>query len=224
MGIISDLFGQSPLGALSEHTKKAHECVKMIRPLTEAMVEEDYDRIHELQDQVSKLEYQADEIKNEIREQLPRRYFLPINRNTLENFLRSQDRVADSVEDFAVILLIRRTKIHESLRDDLFVFVDQVVRVSDILMKAAEQLQDLSETSFGGAEARAVLQRIANIGEEEWKADRLQRKLSTKIYSLENEIDPVTIFFYDKILQMLGRIANDAENTGDLLRGMISRG
>ena len=102
--------------------------------------------------------------------------------------------------------------------------VDQVVSVSKTLMSAAEEMQNLAETSFGGAEARQVLERIAGLGEEEWKADRMQRLLSIHIYEREKDLDPVTILFYEKMLITLGRIANDAENTGDLLRQMIVKG
>ena len=44
------------------------------------VVNEDYDEVRKLQDQVSKLEYEADQIKHKIREQLPRRFFLPVSR------------------------------------------------------------------------------------------------------------------------------------------------
>lgn len=224
MGIIKGIFGKSPFGPMVQHTKKVHECVKMIKPLMEAVVKEDYAEVHRLQDKVSKLEYEADLIKHEIRGQLPRRYFLAVDRDDLENFLRCQDSIADGVQDFAVILLIRDTKIHPNLKDKFLEFVEQIMKVSNTLMNAAEELENLAETSFGGAEAESVLESIAGLGEEEWKADRLQRQLSRQIYSLEKELDPVTISFYEKILETLGRVANHAENTGDLLRVMIVKG
>lgn len=224
MSLISELFGKSPFGPLVEHTKKVHQCVEVIRPLGEALLREDEEEIHALQDKVSKLEYEADLIKHEIRQQLPRRYFLPVSRDELDNFLRLQDRIADGVEDFAVILYIRKTTVHDALRDLFLEFLDQVIKVSTTLLDAALELQDLAEASFGGAEAQSVLDRIVGLGEEEWKADRMERRLSKKIYALEKELDPVTIMFYDKILQVLGRIANEAENTGDLLRAMIVKG
>jgi len=224
MSLIKELFGKSPFGPLVEHTKKVHECVKLVRPLTEALAREDREEIHRLQDEVSKLEYEADLIKHEIREQLPRRYFLAVDRSELEGFLRRQDQIADSAEDFAVILLIRETKIHPLLKEDFFGFVDQVVHVSNMLTEAAVELQNLAETSFGGAEAELVLERIGGLGEEEWKADRMQRRLCRKIYHLEDELDPTTILFYDKMIEALSQIANAAENTGDLLRSMILKG
>jgi hypothetical protein len=224
MTLIGELFGKSPFGPLVEHTKKVHDCVKLVRPLMEACVREDYAEIHRLQDRVSKLEYEADLVKHEIREHLPRRYFLPVARADLEHFLHCQDEIADAAQDFAVVLLIRNTRIHPELVEEFLAFVDQVVLVSETLAAAAEELEALVETSFGGAEAESVLKRISGLGEGEWKADRMQRKLGQHIYRLEKELDPITILFYEKYLRTLSEIANAAENTGDLLRAMIARG
>lgn len=224
MSIIKEVFGASPFGPLLEHAKKVHECVKLIRPLIDAMTRGDYEEVHRLQDQVSKLEYEADQIKHDIREHLPRRYFLPVSREDLDLYLHMQDRIADAAEDFAVILIIRPTRIHPDLREEFVAFVDHVVSVGDTLMAAAEEMQNLAETSFGGAEARKVLEKIVGLGQEEWKADRLQRRLSMHIYEREGELDPITILFYEKMLMALSEVANAAEDTGDMLRTMIVKG
>ncbi len=221
MSLVSDLFSKSPFGPLVEHTKKVHACVEVVRPLLDAVIAEDYEEVHRLQDKVSALEYEADKIKHAVRDQLQRRYFFGMEKGELESFLRCQDKIADAAEDFAIILLIRNTKIHPSLREDFVEFADQVLDVSNTLLSAATELDTLVETSFGGAEAQSVLDRIVGLGEAEWKADRLQRRLSRKMYELEAELEPITLMFYDKILNMLGSIANHAENTGDLLRMMI---
>ena len=221
MSLIKELFGRSPFGLLVEHAKRVHECVKLIRPLLDALVREDYEEVHRLQDQVSRLEYEADQIKHQIRDNLPRRYFLPVEREDLDDFLHKQDRVADRAEEFAVILLIRNTKVHPDLVEEFTAFVDQVVQVSHTLMEASEELLNLAETSFGGAEAEAVLARIEGLAEEEWKADRMMRKLSQHIYKLEDQLDPITISFYEKMLRALSSLANAAENTGEVLRTMI---
>ena len=224
MRLISELFGKSPFGPLVRHTRKVHECVKLVKPLIEAAIAEDYEEVHRLQDQVSKLEYEADRVKHAIREQLPRRFFLPVEREDLDEFLHCQDRIADAVEDFAVVLILRDTHIHPDVSDHFLNFVGNVVQVGDTLMAAAEELDTLAETSFGGAEADSVLERISGLGEEEWKADRMQRQLSQQIYALEEELDPITIIFYEKMLRTLSDVANSAEKTGELLRTMIVKG
>ena len=50
MKIINELFGKSPFGSLVEHAKKVHECVEMVKPLMEALANENYIEIRELQD------------------------------------------------------------------------------------------------------------------------------------------------------------------------------
>jgi len=224
MSLIQQVFGSSPFQPLVEHAGKVQECVELLRPLVEAVVHGDHDELHKLHDQVSKLEYEADQIKHRIREQLPRRFFLPVSREDLDRFLHCQDNIADGVEDFAVILVIRKTHVHETLVSGFREIVDQVVQVSGTMYRAAAALIELAETSFEGAEATRILELISTLGEEEWKADRLQRKLSKQIYDMESELDPVTISFYEKMQRALGQIADSAENTGDMLRAMIVKG
>ncbi|MBN1424146.1 TIGR00153 family protein [Candidatus Fermentibacteria bacterium] len=219
--LIEKLFGVSPFGPLVEHTKKVHECVKLVRPLMEACIRRDHEEIHRLQDQVSRLEYEADQVKHAIREQLPRQYIMPVDRSDLERYLHSIDNVADHAQDFAIVLLIRKTAMHEQLVSGFLEFVDQIIAVSEMLMTAAEELGTLAQASFKGAEAELVLERVGGLGKAEWKADRLQRTLSQHVYELESELDPITIIFYEKMMRSLSGIANSAENSGDILRQMI---
>jgi hypothetical protein len=221
MSLIDDLFGGSPFGPLVEHTKKVHECVEQVRPLMEAVAHENYPEIDSLQNRIAKMEYQADMLKQEIRSRLPRRFFLPVDRSEIESFLRCQDKIADRVQDFAVILTLRKTRIHPDLIDGFFELVDQVFQVTGSLLTAAVELNNLAEVSFGGAEAKVVLDLIDGLGEEEWKADRIARRLSKHVYSLEKTLNPIDIIFYEKIIIALGSIANEAENAGDMLRMMI---
>ena len=221
MNIIQDLFGKSPFGPLVEHTKKVHECVEMLKPLMEALVNEDYEEIHRIQDKISRLEYEADNIKHEVRQHLPRRYFMPVERVELERFISCQDKIADKVEDFAVILTLRKTKLNPAVMDKFFDFIEQIFQVTGTLLGAAVELKNLAEVSFSGAEARHVLDILQGLNEEEWKADRMARSLSKDVYALEKQLAPITIIFYEKMILTLSAIANEAENAGDMLRTMI---
>lgn len=223
MTIIGDLLGNSPIGQLVDHARKVHECVELIKPMIEGLIAEDWEWVNELQYRVSKTEYEADKLKHDIRDNLPRRYFLPVNREELDGFLQCQEKMADYAEDFSVILTIRKTKLHEDLHEMFMAFVTQVFQVSGTLLTAAVEFKNLAEVSFSGAEARMVLELIKRLGEEEWKADKLARKLSKAIYALENEVSTIDIIFYEKMLLKLSDIANEAENAGDYLRAMLRK-
>jgi predicted phosphate transport protein (TIGR00153 family) len=197
--------------------------VELVKPLIEALIAEDWDWMEELQTRVSKTEYEADKLKHDIRDHLPRRYFLPVNREELDGFLECQEKMADYAEDFSVILTIRKTILHPDLHDKFMTFVTQVFQVSGTLLTAAVEFKNLAEVSFSGAEARMVLELVNRLGEEEWKADKLARKLSRAIYELENQVSAIDLIFYEKMLLKLSDIANEAENAGDFLRAMLRK-
>ncbi len=221
--LIGDLLGHSPFGPIVGHSKKVHECVELLWPLMEALIDENYEEIHSLHTRMSRLEHEADLIKHNIRFGISQRYFLPVDRSVLINFLSHQEKIADMAEDFAVILTLRKTKVHPTLHDQFFLYLRQIFQVSGILLTAAVEFKNLVETSFGGAEARVIMDLIENLGEEEWKADKMSRKLSRKIFALEGEEQILNILFYEKLIIMLGNIANQAENAGDFLRMMIEK-
>ncbi len=221
--LIGDLIGKSPFGSIVAHSRKVHECVELLWPLMEALVDEQYDKIQALHSKMSRLEHEADLIKYDIRSGISQRYFLPVDRSDLISFLSRQELIADMAEDVAVILTLRKTTLHTSLQDPFFLYLRQVFQVSGTLLTAAVEFKNLVETSFGGAEARYILDLIEHLGEEEWKTDKMSRKLSRKIFALEGEEEILNILFYEKILIMLGNIANQAENAGDYLRMMIEK-
>lgn len=223
MGLIKRFFAPSPFIQLHEHAKKVHECVELLHPLAEALLDENYEKIEELHNQMSKTEHEADVIKTELRDTMSDLYFLSVSQHELTQFLSYQDDVADAAEDFAVVLLLRKTKIPEELREDFMAFVEQVISISELLMKLESELSTLAESAFTGQEAQDVLKGIDKIGEEEWKADRLERKFARHFYGMEKKLDPITIVFLDKYSKRLSAVANNAEKTAKYLRLIIRR-
>ena len=79
MRAIVQLFAKSPFGALQKHMTASSECVDQVRPMFEAMLEGDEKKLAAIAKDISKTEHRADEIKNEIRDSLPRSIFLPVD-------------------------------------------------------------------------------------------------------------------------------------------------
>ena len=223
MGVLERFFAPSPFIKLHEHAKKVHECVELIRPLANALMAEDYEKIEELHDVMSKTEHEADEIKTELRDKLSKLYFLSVGQHELSRFLAYQDDIADAAEDFAVVLFLRKTKVPKELKPDFLAFVEQVISVSEKLMELESELSTLAEAAFTGEEAQNVLKGIEKIGEEEWKADRLERKFARRFYGMEDKLDPITVVFLDKYCKRLSAISNNAEKTAKYLRLIIRK-
>ncbi len=215
------LFGSSPFEPLVAHAKKVHECVALVRPIAEAIITDDANRLRDLQHEMSKTEYEADLLKDQVRSKLPRRFFLPVDREDLADFLRQLDRVADDAEDFAVVATFRPLNLPPELHQDFRNLVDKVVQVSEALLDVAEHLAQLQKEAFSGPEAGEVMEKIQQVCHMEWESDKLSRKLARHYYSMN--IAPVTIMLLEKLCRALTSIADHAENVGKSLRLMVLR-
>lgn len=224
MNPFSSLFGRSPFGPLVEHAKKVRQCVQLVRPMAEALIDGKYEKMEELQNQISKTEHEADLIKNDIRQHLPKQFFLAVSQADMLNFLHQQDDIADAAEDFAVILTFREMKLHEELVPLFREFLDKVLETCELTVSATEELNVLLEASFGGPEAEKVLKIVDEVSRKEWEADRLQRKLIRQMFSLEKSLGAVSILLYSEIFKSLDALADHSEKTADNLRLMILKG
>ena len=223
MKVFDKFFGPSPFKQLHEHAKKVHECVKLLRPLADALLAENYQKIEELHNLMSKTEHEADQIKTQLRDIISKLHFLSVGRHELSEFLGYLDDVADAAEDFAVVLTLRRTKIPDELKEDFLAFVEQIINVSEQLLYLAERLSTVADSAFTGQEVEKMLEAISNIGEEEWKADRLGRKFARHVYIIEDKLEPITIIFLEKYCKTLSAVANNAEKTAKFLRLVIRK-
>jgi predicted phosphate transport protein (TIGR00153 family) len=111
----------------------------------------------------------------------------------------------------------------KEVEEDFKNLVDQVIAVSEHLMNVAEKISTLAEAAFAGEEAREMLVEIDKISEEEWQVDQLERKFAQHFYSLEKQMDPITVMFLDKYCKTLARIANNAERTAKYLKIIIRK-
>jgi predicted phosphate transport protein (TIGR00153 family) len=222
MQSINMIFGESPFKHLVEHARKVHECVLLLRPIADTIIAKDLVKLRDLQDAMSRTEYEADLIKDKIRESLPRRFFLPVQREDVLGFARQLDRMADDAEDFAVVSTFRALDIGEELRPGFLALVDKVVQVSECLLDVADDLAQLQRESFEGPEAERVQQKIQQVCKMEWETDKLSRNVA-RIYYSDPQVDPVVIILMEKLCSALTGIADHAENVGKNLRLMILR-
>lgn len=222
MKTLNKLFGESPFEHLVEHAQKVHACVNLIRPIADAILAGDMERLRDLQGEMSKVEYEADLIKDAIREKLLKSFFLPVAREDLINFIRQLDRMGDDCEDFAVVATFRPLTIPEDLRPDFLALVDKVVAVSEGLLNVAGDVAKLQKECFGGLGAEKVLEAINVVCHMEWESDKLSRALARRYYSIEG-MDILTIIIFEKLCLSLTGIADHAENVGKNLRLMIAR-
>ncbi|MAE06967.1 MAG: TIGR00153 family protein [Nitrospinae bacterium] len=221
MRAIVQLFTKSPFGALQEHMVASGECVDRVRSMFEALLAGDHEELASIAKDISKIEHRADEIKNEIRDSLPRSIFLPVDRADLLSVLSQQDSIPDTVEDIAFLLTVRRTFVPPSWEDPLIAYVDRCVGTFRSTFEVMDSLEGLLEVGLAGPEADEVLEKIDTVGQLEWKADKAQFDMLRLMFDMEDDLKPVDLFWWSKILREVGDIANYSEKTVDRIRLML---
>ena len=221
MSIISKLFGKSPFEPLHQHMLKVKACVGLVRPLMDAFLKGEQEKVKDVARKIFKAEHDADMVKKEIRSRLPKSILLPVARGDILRFLKEQDNIADSAEDLAALLILRKTTVPEELKEKLKIFVDKVLETYEAAMTVSNEIKLLAETSFGGEEAHKVMELIEQLKLKEWEADKAQMKVARKMFSIEKKLDPVSVMMWMHIFRELGTLANHAENAGDQMRLML---
>lgn len=74
MSTISKLFGRSPFGPIQQHMERVSSCVAKMGESLDAFDQGQWSEIERLADEVSHLEHQADQIKDDIRIQLRKKF------------------------------------------------------------------------------------------------------------------------------------------------------
>ena len=222
MRTILSMFAKSPFKPLVSHIEKVNECVNQIKPLFDAFLSSDYEKVESIAKQISKVEYKADKIKDDIRQHLPQSIFLPVDKRDFMHLLSAQDDIADAVEDLAVLMRIKNINIPDALSQPLMELVDYVVALANDACGMIRELEDLLEASFGGAEAEKVEKMASDLGVAEYEADKMQFLLAQKLFSL-SDISAADLFLLNELIKKLGGVADQSEKIGKTLRVFISR-
>lgn len=212
------LFGRSPFTPLQTHMEKVRECVLKIPALFGAIKEENYERLASISEEISKLEHDADLIKNDIRNHLPKSLFLPIDRRQLLEILSLQDHIADRAEDIALLLNLKNVTIPPHLDNDLQNFIRINLETFEDTCLIVKELHELLESSFGGIEAEKVSTMVQCVAYKEHEADVIQNQMLKKLFTLEGELSYATFYVWIHALKALGEISNLSERLANRIR------
>ncbi|MGB0680241.1 MAG: TIGR00153 family protein [Polyangiales bacterium] len=220
---MSRLLVRSPLPGIALLMDRVVECSALVPDLVEALVAGDNARIHDLAKEISMLEGKADHAKNAVREQMPIRLFLPLDRRDVLKLISQIDAVADCAEDVGVLLTLRPLQVPEAMQGLLREFVERVMQTVQTAATLVRLLDPLLQSGFGqriSTQARGVIDKLHR---REHEADKLQDQLAKALFQQEETLSPVAIFMWTKVLNKIGDMANHAENVGDQFRLFIAR-
>jgi predicted phosphate transport protein (TIGR00153 family) len=216
------ILGKSPFGAIQTHMDKVYETAMVLPSFFKAFLDGNQEKATEVRKAILLMEHEADLLKNDIRDNLPKSYFLPVDRRDLLSLLHHQDAIADLAEDIVIVATLQENlTLPDDLKAPFLEIVDQSLKTCKKAKKMVGEMQNLLASSFGGDEASKVLEMIDSIGEAEYKVDKMVYALAKEIYRREDEIGITSLLLWQKMFQLVGRLANSAESIGDHLRLML---
>jgi len=220
---IARLFGRSPFRPLQEHMRVVNECVAEVIPLFDALSNGDAEALARSKDRIFELEQQADDLKNGLRSNLPRSLFMPVDRRDLLDVLNAQDNIADTAQDVAGLLVMRVMDVPPFMRGSLLPYVHRNKDAVEKCLEVISELDELLETGFRGMEAERVEELIDELGLIEDETDDLGMALVGELFAREDDLKPLAVVYWVKLIDMIGDIADYAEDVGDRLRLLIAR-
>jgi len=220
---IFNLFGKSPISPLQAHMSLVVACAAKLQDFLSAAIANDWEQASELFSIISKKEDKADEMKRELRLQLPKSLFMPVDRGDLLDLLSLQDRIANRTKDIAGLMLGRRMVIPAPLHQQMIAFVSSSIEAGRQALKAINELDELLEVGFSGKEVDFVDNMISELDHLEGKTDQLEQEIRHSLFSLEQELPPVDVIFLYQIIDMIGELADLAEGVGGRLQILLAR-
>ncbi|MCV2884947.1 TIGR00153 family protein [Aestuariibacter sp. AA17] len=216
------VFAKSPLKPLEDHMNVVHKCAQGLLPFFESTFKDDWSAAETLQREISRLEKAADELKRELRVNLPGGIFMPIQRQDLLDLLTQQDKIANKAKDISGRVLGRKLLIPQTLQTHFIAYLERCLAATQQAQKVINELDDLLETGFKGREVRIVEDMIEELDRIEDDTDGIQVELRQELHALEPTLNPVDVMFLYNIFELVGELADVSERVGSRLELMLA--
>lgn len=220
--MLANIFGTSPVRPLERHMDVVYRCAKKLRPFINAVIKRDLKRMAEVRSQIEALEHEADNLKKEIRLNMPKSLFMPVPREDLLELLLVQDKIANRTKDVSGVIVGRKMKIPKEISALFLEFVDSNVDAAKQARKSVRELDELFTVGFKGAEVALVSELIEELDQIETHTDEQQTRIRSALFQIEKTLDPIDAMFLYEVIELTGEIADMAERVGRRLELLLS--
>ena len=214
---------KSPFEALIDHGKIIHRSAKLLKEAFSDYIEGNYEDFEKKRKEIEKLELEADYIKSNIRNHLPKGIWMPVDRGVFLSLLSEMDKVVDLIQDVTEWLSMRKKPIPDSLKEDFLKLFDKSLESIKVSVDVLNALNIVVESSFLEKERENAKKIVHKLHEIEHESDILERRITREIFALEDQLSAAALFHLSKLVFLLGEIANHAENAGDRVRALMAK-
>lgn len=220
---IAGLFGKSPIRPLQEHMYCVYKGIKHLIMLVEGMNSDDEQQITAAHQAIVESEHLADDMKKDLRHNLPRGFFMPVDRRDLLDVLWMQDQIINQAKDIAGMVVGRKMRLPENMQELFLQYTQRCVASVKQALEVINELDELVETGFRGLEVERVEEMLKELSRIERQTDECQVELRKILFTLEDSLRPTDVMFTYRLIEWMGRVADDAQRVGSRLQLMLAR-
>jgi len=220
---IASVFGKSPFKPLQAHMEIVKACVLEVPTLFDALISGDKEKIKAQQEIIFAKEEEADRMGDELRVHLPRSLFMAVDRRDLLDLLDMQDNIADMAQDIAGLMVERDMSVPSEMAEPLQALVQRCVDTCLQATIIVERIDELIEAGFRGQEADSVDTMVDELSNIEDETDVMGQDLVRLLFSIEDDMKPVSVMFWYQMIQWIGDLGDHAETVGNQMRLLIAK-
>ncbi|WP_461865889.1 TIGR00153 family protein [Thermococcus sp.] len=224
MQVWTKLFAKSPFKPLIKHAEVVIQTVETLEKAINCWEAGDYETARKYAIEVDRLEDIADRIKEEIRDSLSSKLFMPVNRGDILIYLHMQDKVADAAEDTAKWLLVMEPNtVPSEIKTTLKEMAEESIRVAKLVYKAIVQMDTVIESGFSEKEIENEYKLIKEIESVENKIDDLDTQLMRLVFQNAKEMNWGVGIYILNIARTLSNISDKAKDAAERIRLMMNK-
>ena len=217
------LLAESPFAGLQEHMKAGDEAVTKLGDFLNSVTEADWRTAEECREAIVELENRADDIKNNIRNNLPKSLFMSVSREDLLGLVMTMDEIPNAAKDISGIIIGRKMSIPEQVKDQFISCSSAAIKAANQASEAVRKVDEMQKSGFGSNDAAALSDLVAHLEQIERENDELEIELRHSLFQCEKEYDPIDMVFLYDIINKIGSLADISQTVGHLLVRLISR-
>ena len=214
---LSELISKSPFGPIQVHMEKSKQCAEELLVYLDAATSNDWDKATISRQNIIQLEKDADELKAETRDLLPKGLFLFVPRGDLLDLIGLADEIPNTIKDVSGLMYGRKMIIPSQISTSFKEFSTEAVSAVTTASAAIDQLTEVSRLAFGSKASTELDKIIASLDSKEREIDQLEVVVRQQLFDIEKDLPPVDVMFLYDVINKIGQLADRAEQLGHRL-------
>jgi len=212
-----------PLEKLIKHAKMVKKCTESMQIAVEAYFDGDFDKFENYRQKVIEEEEKADRIKRSIRNHLPSRIHMSVDKSNYLLLVTQQDKILDYEEDVVQWLSMRNVEYSDEIVELFKALTKKSIETINYFEKAVFNLPEVLASSFSDEERNETKIYIKKVSKSEYESDLMEHEVSKKLFNIGDGITSYDFYHLMRLVQLLGEISNHAENASDRVRTLLAR-